>query len=101
MKCHFHPDRTSVEACEVCGRPMCAECLWYADSGERLCPVHGELWQLQDRPTHPPERYAAGMAFSQISAATPPKPKTPCQGNSNDLNALLALILGVASVLSC
>jgi hypothetical protein len=85
----------------VCQRPLCAECLWYAESGERLCPVHGELWQLQGKTVQPPERYAAGIAFSQISAAEPPKPQTPYQGNSNDLNALLALMMGIASVLAC
>lgn len=85
----------------MCGRPMCADCLWYADSGQRLCPVHGELWQLQGRPVQPPERYAAGSAFSQVSAADPPKPHIPYQGNSNDLNALLALFMGIAGVLAC
>jgi hypothetical protein len=80
---------------------VCAECLWYAESGERLCPVHGELWQLQGKAVSPPERYAAGIAFSQISAANLPQPQTPYQGNGNDVNALIALIMGVASVLAC
>ena len=80
---------------------MCAECLWYADSGERLCPVHGEVWQLQGKVVHPPQRYADGIGFSQVSAANPPKADLPYQGNGNDLNALIALILGIASVLAC
>ncbi len=101
MQCHFHPDRLSVETCEVCQRPMCGACLWYAESGERLCAVHGEVWQAQGKAVHPPERYAEGIAFSEASAADPPKPKVPYQGNSNDLNALLALALGVSSLLAC
>lgn len=101
MNCHFHPDRLSVEICEVCRRPMCAECLWYADSGERLCPVHGEVWQLQGKAVHPPERYAEGIGFSQVSASDPPKADLPYKGNGNDLNALIALILGISSVLAC
>lgn len=101
MNCHFHPDRISVETCEVCKRPMCGECLWYADTGERLCPVHGEVWQLQGRAVHPPQRYAEGIAFSQVSAASPPKPNVPYQGNGNDVGALTAFILGVSSLLAC
>ena len=101
MNCVFHPDRISVETCEACKRPVCGECLWYADSGERLCPVHGEVWQLQGRAVQPPQRYAEGIAFSQVSAANPPKPNVPYQGNSNDVGALVALILGVSSLLAC
>jgi hypothetical protein len=101
MNCTFHPDRLSIEACEVCKRPVCAECLWYADSGERLCVVHGELWQAQGKVIHPPQKYADGIGFSQISAANPPEREVPYKGNSSDLNALLAFLLGIASVLSC
>ena len=101
MQCHFHPDRLAVETCEVCKRPMCGACLWYAESGERLCAVHGEVWRAGGKAVHPPERYAEGIAFSEASAADPPKPKIPYQGNSNDLNALLALALGVSSLLAC
>lgn len=101
MNCHFHPDRVSVEACEVCRRPVCGDCLWYAGSGERLCPVHGEVWQAQGREVHPPHRYAEGIAFSQVSAANPPRPLVPYQGNSSDLTAFVALVLGISSVLSC
>jgi hypothetical protein len=63
--------------------------------------VHGELWQLQGKAVSPPERYADGIAYSQISAAEPPKPQIPYTGNSNDLNAFIALLMGIASVLAC
>jgi hypothetical protein len=101
MNCHFHPDRVAVEACEICKHPLCGECLWYAESGERLCPTHAEGWQAQGRVVHPPQRYAEGIAFSQVSAANPPRPSVPYQGNSSDLTALVALMLGVSSVLAC
>ena len=26
MNCHYHPDREAVFVCELCGRPICAEC---------------------------------------------------------------------------
>jgi len=80
---------------------MCGECLWYADSGERLCPVHGEVWQAQGKAVYPPQRYAEGIAFSQVSAANPPKPHVPYQGNSNDMMALVAIVLGLSSLLAC
>lgn len=101
MNCTFHPDRLSIEACEVCKRPVCAECLWYAESGERLCVVHGEVWQAQDRVVHPPQKYASGIGFSQVSAASPPQPDVPYKGNSSDLNAFIAFVLGISSVLAC
>ncbi len=101
MNCTFHPDRLSIEACEVCQRPVCAECLWYAESGERLCAVHGELWKEQGKAVHPPQRYAEGIGFSQISAANPPQPDIPYKGNSSDLNAFIAFVLGLSSILAC
>jgi hypothetical protein len=101
MNCTFHTDRLSIEACEVCQRPVCAECLWYAESGERLCVVHGELWQAQGKEVHRPQKYAQGIGFSQVSAANPPRQDVPYKGNSNDLNAFIALALGVSSLLAC
>ena len=26
MKCHYHPDRDSVNNCAICGKPICSEC---------------------------------------------------------------------------
>lgn len=100
--CFLHHNRVSIEKCEVCERELCGSCLWYADTGERLCPIHGEIWREQGHEVHPPERYADAIAFSEISAFQPHgKAPPPYQGNSNDLMALLSIVFGIAALLSC
>lgn len=99
--CFRHLDRLAVEHCEVCKRPVCGACLWYAESGERLCPDHATEWLQAGKAVTPPERYAEGIHHSQRSAAAPPQPDLPYKGNSTDVMALAAAITGLASLLSC
>lgn len=100
--CFRHADRPAVERCELCGRPVCGLCLWYADSGERLCPEHGAAWQAQGRPVHPPERYARGMVEPGArAAASAGAPGAPYQGTSADVGALIAAVAGVLALASC
>jgi hypothetical protein len=99
--CFQHPDRPAVEHCEICARPVCGFCLWYADSGERLCPAHAAEFEKEGKPVHPPERYAAGIAPSAASAARPTAQDVPYHGNSADVGALVAAVAGIAALASC
>ena len=80
---------------------MCGWCLWYAESGERLCPDHAAEFLRQGRAVTPPERYAEGIGPSEVSAARTPGANQPYQGNSTDVTGLLAAFSGVVAWLSC
>jgi hypothetical protein len=80
---------------------VCGSCLWYAESGERLCPDHAAEFLQQGRSVTPPERYAEGIGPSEVSAARPAAGEWPYKGNSTDLTALLAAVAGLAALLSC
>lgn len=99
--CYQHPDRLAVEHCEACRRPVCGSCLWYAESGERLCPEHAAYWLQAGKGVIPPERYAEGIAHSQASAARPSQATAPYQGNSTDIMALLSASSGVLALAAC
>jgi hypothetical protein len=99
--CYRHPSHLAVEHCEICRRPVCGACLWYAESGERLCPDHAAEFLQQGRTVTPPERYAQGIGPSEVSAARPAMSNLPYQGNSTDVSALLAAVAGLSALLSC
>ena len=99
--CFQHLDRLAVEHCEVCKRPVCGSCLWYAESGERLCPNHAAEFQAQGKPVISPERYAAGITHSEVSAARPAGGREPYRGNSADVSALVAAVVGLMSLTLC
>ncbi len=99
--CYHHPDRTAVEHCEVCQRALCGSCLWYAESGERLCPDHAAEWLQAGRTVRPPTHYAEGIEHSEASAARPAQPRAPYTGNSTDVMALLSAAGGLISLASC
>jgi hypothetical protein len=99
--CYRHPSRLAVEHCEICRRPVCGLCLWYAESGQRLCPDHAADFLHQGRTVTPPERYADGIAPSEVSAARAPARQLPYQGNSTDVTGLIAALTGLMALLSC
>ncbi len=99
--CFQHPDRLAVEHCEICQRPVCGSCLWYAGSGERLCPAHAAEFEAAGKAVHPPERYAAGIVHSEASAVRLPAADVPYRGNSTDVGALVAAVVGVMALASC
>lgn len=90
-----------MEHCEVCQKPVCAACLWYAEAGQRLCPDHAAEFLHAGQTVHPPERYADGILPSQLSAAAPAQPDAPYKGNSTDLTALTAAVAGAMTLLWC
>jgi hypothetical protein len=99
--CFQHPGRPAVEHCEICRRPVCGFCLWYADSGERLCPAHAAEFEKEGKVVHPPERYVEGIALSEASVVRPPAQDVPYRGNSTDVSALVAAVTGLSALASC
>jgi len=99
--CFQHPDRPAVEHCEVCRKAVCGSCLWYAETGERLCPEHALEFDTAGKPVHGPGRYAAGIPHSEASALRPKTGEAPYQGNSTDMGALVAAISGIMALVSC
>lgn len=99
--CYRHPDRLAVEHCETCHKPVCGACLWYAEAGQRLCPDHAADQLRAGQAVQPPERYAAGIAPSQASAAQAAPAPAPYQGNQTDLTALAAAFAGASALLAC
>ncbi|MBI3359552.1 MAG: hypothetical protein HY023_00390, partial [Chloroflexi bacterium] len=79
----------------MCRKPVCGSCLWYAESGERLCPEDAAIWRASGRTVFPPERYAEGIPLSEASSAAPPPDQAPYRGNSIDVTALLATAVGL------
>jgi hypothetical protein len=109
--CINHPQNAAVEQCEVCARPLCGLCLWYTEDGHRLCANHAQERQATGTKVLPPhtyqEAFAAGVVRNQEPAGTgEDRPissggATVYKGNSNDLLSLLAVVLGLVTLVSC
>ncbi len=98
MACYRHPDRPAIEQCETCGRAVCAACLWYTEDGERLCEEHAAVRKAAGEPIIPPERYVEAHDDAQADAARGSvAPTAPFQGNSIDVLALVAVVVGVVA----
>jgi hypothetical protein len=98
--CFIHPERAAVEHCEVCQRPVCGSCLWYAASGERLCRVHGEWWREQGKTVTEGQPYDNAIVFSELQAWTDQRDASTqkaarYRGNSPDFFAVLALLAAI------
>ncbi len=98
MICYRHPDRPAVEQCETCGRPLCAACLWYTEDGERLCEEHAAARKANGEPVVPPEKYVEAHDDVEADALRrTPAPAVPYQGNTLDVLALVAVVIGVVA----
>ncbi len=101
--CTFHPDHVAIEHCETCHRPLCDLCLWYADDGRRLCATHARELEKSGVEVHSPETYDEALQPVEINDPTLPSPpdRAPYRGNSTDLYAVLAVVMGATSLASC
>ncbi len=100
--CHNHPERAAVEHCEVCGIPLCAYCLYYTSDGQRLCKTHADKAEAAGAFIRSPGNYADGLVPAQVEANRPRSaPGAPYEGNTTDMIALIALIIGVVSAGMC
>ncbi|MGH2536140.1 MAG: hypothetical protein ACRDHL_01965 [Candidatus Promineifilaceae bacterium] len=103
-QCANHPDQLAIEQCEVCGRALCGQCLWYDAAGQRLCQQHARAAEATGQTITPPHVYAEAIGASLVSSANaPPEPieKARYRGNTADVQALLAAVLAVTVLLSC
>ncbi len=109
--CANHPERPALEQCEVCGKPLCGYCLYYTSDGQRLCEIHAHAAKTNGLTIIPPAIYANGIIASQAEAVQMDdaskrkglydRRQPIYQGNNQDLNAFLAMLMGAFSLASC
>ncbi len=99
-QCINHPQYPAVERCEKCGVPLCGLCLWYAESGERLCERCAQEWQASGQVVHAPSDYADGIRPTLLPQPTGWQQET-YTGNGIDLAGLIAACMGAMVLLSC
>lgn len=106
--CEFHPNHSAIEHCEVCDKPLCGLCLWYTDDGHRLCESHAKGREVEGQKVLPPHTYHEAIEGSLVrkdvpaGEATEPDSKEKLyKGNSTDLNAFVAMMIGVVTIASC
>jgi len=107
LNCHNHPERIALERCEVCGKALCAYCLYYTDDGQRLCAEHAEAARTMGVQVDDPGTYADQLIGAQVGASRKHKRgetdegRALYRGNSTDLTGLMAMILGLVGLGTC
>lgn len=107
LNCVNHPGRIALERCEVCGKPLCAYCLYYTDDGQRLCEEHAEAARKLGVHVDDPDTYAEQLISAQVGATRKQKrdersaDKDLYRGNSTDVSALIGMLLGLTSLGMC
>ncbi|WP_119066922.1 B-box zinc finger protein [Aggregatilinea lenta] len=107
LNCANHSDRPAIERCEVCGKPLCAYCLYYTEDGQRLCEQHAQDARLLGLAVEAPGAYADQLIGAQAAVIGKRKrgaadgDDTLYRGNSHDLLALIGLIVGVIALTAC
>lgn len=100
--CANHPDHAAIEHCEVCQKPLCDLCLWYADDGRRLCATHAREHENAGGQVQSPHTYDEALQPRELTDPLPtPRDRAPFRGNSYDLYAALAVVMGATSLASC
>lgn len=107
LNCVNHPDRIALERCEVCGKPLCAYCLYYTSDGQRLCKDHAEEARVMGAQIEEPGAYANQLIGAQVGAFGKEKrgqrasDETLYKGNSHDLTSFIGMLLGLITLASC
>jgi hypothetical protein len=107
LYCENHPDRIALERCEVCHKPLCAYCLYYTEDGQRLCHEHAEEARRRGLRVEEPDVYAAQLIGAQAGATRKEKRGREAgdeelyKGNSNDLMAVVGLLIAGISAAAC
>jgi amino acid transporter len=113
LECANHPERLSIEKCEICGKALCGYCLYYTEDGQRLCEEHAQVAKANGLQIVPPAIYASGIIPSQAEAKrhdqnTLGTPKGAMMGqralyhgNNQDVGAFIAMMIGVITLASC
>ena len=93
----------AVERCEVTSVPLCAQHLWYVEDGRRVSERVAKQLGAKGITVYSPQTYLDQLG----SAATLPRlpesipPIITRQRNGNDVIATLALVSGIASLVTC
>jgi hypothetical protein len=109
--CYRHPERNAIEKCEVCGDALCGYCLYYTGDGQRLCEKHAQIARANGIKVVPPAMYADGIIPSQAEATRGAEAEHPrgaleknrvlYQGNNQDLQAFVGMIVGFVTMVAC
>jgi thiol:disulfide interchange protein len=93
----------AVERCEVTGVPLCAQHLWYGADGRRVSERVAKQLSSKGETVYAPQNYLQQLghnaALPRLPESTPPI--ITQQRNGNDVIALLALMSGIASLVTC
>ncbi len=103
-KCAFHSDNVAIESCEVCGRSLCALCLWYGADGLRLCETHAHEKQKGGEEVFSPATYADAIQNAQIARSEQQDHEDrepPYQANKQDVTGLVSAVLALTALFSC
>lgn len=98
--CSNHVNHTAVERCEMCNKPLCGLCLWYAADGRRLCEQDAKRLEAEGIAITHPQTYAEAIELTPFPVSKE-QAEMPYQGNQIDLQALIGAVLGVAVLASC
>src|SRR5512133_619437 len=106
--CINHPGRIALEKCEVCGKPLCAYCIYYTEDGQRLCAEHAEQARQLGLEIEEPGTYAEFLVGAQAGAVGKAKRGVSLaddpslyHGNTTDLMGLIGMLFSVLSVTMC
>ena len=100
--CSYHEDFVAIEKCEVCYRPLCALCLWYAADGRRLCEEHALEEQRRGEQVHSPAVYAEAVNNTlEVHSRNPKEDTATYKGNKQDVGALVSAVVAVTALFSC
>ena len=103
-QCANHSNNVAIENCELCDRPLCALCLWYAADGRRLCEEHAGELQEQGDQIYSPAIYSEAVLNTLTATqkqADAGDAGATYKGNTPDLNALIAAVLALTALFSC
>lgn len=103
-KCAYHSDNVAIESCEVCGRPLCALCLWYGADGLRLCEQHAQEKQERSEEVFPPATYADAIQNALATTSEQQRAEDgepPYKGNKQDVTSLVSAVLALTALFSC
>jgi hypothetical protein len=107
LNCVNHPDRIAIERCEVCHKPLCAYCLYYAEDGTRLCEEHADVARRAGMRIEEPGAYAEQLIGAQIGMQHKQKHGQThseaglYKGNSTDLMSLVGMLFGLMAFGAC
>ncbi len=99
--CRLHPQNAAIEHCEICAAPLCDLCLWYADDGRRLCETHARLHEQTGASIQSPAHYDDALNPVRVGSAPTVDDKFTYRGNSVDVSAATAALIGVVTLFSC